>query len=222
MINAIWSELSAYSIPEIVAVLASLMYVVLAARNNRYCWPAALLGSSIFVVVLWQYQLLMDSALNVYYAAMAIYGWFMWSRLTTKNSAPAKSATGTPASDKRDQTLRLQTWPLALHVKLLLLVAILSTLSGYWLSQYSNADFPYLDSFTTWASLLATFMIARRVLENWLYWMVIDVISIYLYVSKDLFFTTALFVAYVVLAAYGYFYWRQQYCAQEPLAAHAK
>ncbi|MDB4631432.1 nicotinamide mononucleotide transporter family protein, partial [Pseudomonadales bacterium] len=92
MINAIWTELSAYSIPEIVAVLASLIYVVLAARNNRYCWPAALLGSSIFVVVLWQYQLLMDSALNVYYAAMAIYGWFMWSRLTT-----AKSATGTLA-----------------------------------------------------------------------------------------------------------------------------
>ena len=217
MIKAIWSELSAYSIPEIVAVLASLIYVVLAARNNRYCWPAALLGSSIFVVVLWQYQLLMDSALNVYYAAMAIYGWFMWSRLTT-----AKSTTGTSACNKHDQTLRLQTWPLALHVKLLLLVAILSTLSGYWLSQYSNADFPYLDSFTTWSSLLATFMMARRVLENWLYWMVIDVISIYLYVSKDLFFTTALFVAYVVLAAYGYVYWRQQYSAQEPLAAHAK
>ncbi len=154
---------------------------------------------------------------------MAIYGWFIWSRPTTKKSAPEKSATGgTPASNKLKQTLQLQTWPLSMHIKLLLLVAILSTLSGYWLSQYSTADFPYLDSFTTWASLLATFMMARRVLENWLYWIVIDVISIYLYVSKDLFFTTALFVAYVVLAAYGYVYWRQQYNAQEPLTAHAK
>ena len=221
MIAGIWSELSAYSIPEIVAVIASLIYVVLASRNNRYCWPAALLGSSIFVVVLWQYQLLMDSALNVYYATMAIYGWFMWTRLSIKNSAPEKSATGTSASNKLQQTLRLQTWPLSLHIKLLLLVAILSALSGYWLSQYSSAAFPYLDSFTTWASLLATFMITQRVLENWLYWMVVDVMSIYLYFSKDLFFTTALFIAYVVLAAYGYFYWRQQYNAQKLLAAHA-
>ena len=75
----IWQELSQYSIPEMIAVLASLSYVILATRENRACWPAAIMGSGIYVVVFFQYQLYMDSVLSVFYVAMAIYGWFTWN-----------------------------------------------------------------------------------------------------------------------------------------------
>ena len=205
-----WSEVGAYSIPEIVAVLASLVYIVLAARNNRYCWPAAFVGSAIFVVVLWQYQLLMDSALNVYYALMAIYGWVMWRQQANANNSTQFSTSNNTIGNESNSTLPIQSWPLAAHAIALSIVVALSLLSGYWLANNTHAAFPYLDSFTTWASLLATWMIARRVLENWLYWIVIDVLSIYLYVNKGLYFTTALFVVYVVMAVYGYWYWRRE------------
>ena len=210
MIATLWSELGAYSILELLAVLASLVYIVLAARNNRYCWPAAFVGSTIFVVVLWQYRLLMDSALNAYYAMMAIYGWLVWSRGADSNKL-LTSATTKAALQDQPRAQPIQRWPLAWHALALALVIALSLLSGYWLAHNTEAAFPYLDSLTTWASLLATWMIARRVLENWLYWLAIDALSIYLYINKALYFTSALFIVYIAMAAYGYIYWRHQY-----------
>ena len=84
MLLNIWAELSVYSIPEIIAVLASLTYIVLASREHRGCWPAAMLGSTIYVIVFFQYQLYMDSALNIFYVVMAIYGWLMWKNSQTE------------------------------------------------------------------------------------------------------------------------------------------
>lgn len=199
MLNDVWAELSAYSIPEIIAVVASLTYVILAARNNRYCWPFAFIGSTIFMIVLWQHKLLMDSALNAYYALMAIYGWFVWNRLTSNST----NISG------------IQRWPIKNHLLAITLTVALTLLSGYWLATNTEASFPYLDSLTTWSSLLATWMIAKRILENWLYWIIIDVLSIYLYLHKSLFFTTGLFIVYVFIALYAYTHWKQQFMNQQ-------
>lgn len=193
---SLWAELSSYSIPEIVAVLASLLYIVLAARENRFCWPAAFVGSAIFSVLFWQYQLLMDSALNAYYTAMAVYGWVVWNRRTHSN----------PTS--------IRYWPVKNHLLAIAAVGLLTLCSGYWLSHYSNASFPYLDSFTTWVGLLATWMIAQKILENWLYWIVADVVAVYLYINKDLHFTVALFIIYIITSIYGYINWKKQLTQQ--------
>ena len=87
-----------------------------------------------------------------------------------------------------------------------MLVATL--ISGRVLSEYSEAALPYIDSFTTWGAIVATFMVARKVLENWLYWFVIDSVSIYLYVNRELYLTALLFAGYLVLIVIGYLSWR--------------
>ena len=200
----IWQELSQYSIPEIIAVLASLSYVILAARENRACWPAAMMGSSIYVVVFFQYQLYMDSALNVFYVAMAIYGWFTWK------PAQEQFTTG-----RRIPAINIHCWPKQTHVYGLMTVTLLTISSGSYLANNTDAAFPYLDSLTTWSSLFATWMVVNKVLENWLYWIAIDALSLYLYINKGLFFTSALFVLYIIIAGYGYWYWRQRWRAQQ-------
>jgi nicotinamide mononucleotide transporter len=201
-LTAAWQELASYSWLEIAAVAASLLYIVWAAAENRWCWPAAFLGSALFVFIFWRYQLLMDSALNVYYALMAVYGWIVWNK---KNNL-------------KDASHGIICWPFQYHFAAIAAVIALSIISGYWLSQHSEASFPYLDSFTTWASLLATWMIAQKMLENWLYWIVIDFISIYLYFNKALYFTVLLSFVYIVLSIYGYYSWQKK---RQPQRANA-
>jgi len=202
MLLNIWAELSVYSIPEIVAVLASLTYVVLASREHSGCWPAGMIGSSIYVVVFFQYQLYMDSALNIFYVVMAIYGWLMWS------SRQSKTGIATMATKS---TTSIKQWHAIKHINAIAVILLLSALSGFYLDNYTDAAYPYFDSLTTWSSFLATWMVVNKILETWLYWIVIDAASIYLYINKELYFTALLFGLYVIIATYGYLHWKKLY-----------
>ena len=194
MIEKISAELTAYSIIELAAVGLAVCYLLLAARNIRYCWYAAFVSSALFVAVLWNVQLFMDAALNFYYVVMAVYGWFCWS---------GKNVTGTQVDSE------IKQYSLRFNSIAVLLIVILSVTSGYLLSRFTEAAFPYLDSLTTWGALFATWLLAKRVIENWLYWIVLNSISVYLYWHKDLHFTMVLFVFYVIMSMYAYLYWRQ-------------
>ena len=198
----IWQEISQYSIPEIVAVLASLTYVILATREHRGCWPAAMLGSTIYVIVFFQYQLYMDSALNIFYVVMAIYGWLMW-----KNSQTEIDFVAAASKEKTN----IKKWRGIKHINAIAIIILLSAFSGFYLDNYTNAAYPYLDSLTTWSSFLATWMVVNKILETWLYWIVIDAASIYLYINKELYFTALLFGLYVIIATYGYLHWKKLY-----------
>ncbi len=202
MLLNIWAELSVYSIPEIVAVLASLTYVVLASREHRGCWPAGMIGSSIYVVVFFQYQLYMDSALNIFYVVMAMYGWLMW-----KNRQPEIDLVA--AAPKNITSIK--QWHAIKHINAIAVILLLSALSGFYLDNYTDAAYPYFDSLTTWSSFLATWMVVNKILETWLYWIVIDAASIYLYINKELYFTALLFGLYVIIATYGYLHWKKLY-----------
>ena len=202
MLLNIWAELSVYSIPEIVAVIASLIYVVLASREHSGCWPAGMIGSSIYVVVFFQYQLYMDSALNIFYVVMAIYGWLMWS------SRQSKTGIATMATKS---TAIIKQWHAIKHINAIAVILLLSGLSGFYLDNYTDAAYPYFDSLTTWSSFLATWMVVNKILETWLYWIVIDAASIYLYINKELYFTALLFGLYVIIATYGYLHWKKLY-----------
>ncbi|MDB2558520.1 nicotinamide riboside transporter PnuC, partial [Porticoccaceae bacterium] len=90
----------------------------------------------------------------------------------------------------------------------------ISVISGYLLSKNTSAQLPYLDSFTTWGSVFTTVMVARKVLENWLYWIVINVVSIYLYIDRGLDQTAAMFALYLVLATLGFYAWKKAYVTQ--------
>jgi len=93
------------------------------------------------------------------------------------------------------------------HLLILLIGALLTFLMGFYFTIYTNAAMPLVDSFTTVFSVFATYMVTKKVLGNWLYWIVIDAVSVYLYFSRDLHLTSLLFMGYTIIAIFGYFSW---------------
>lgn len=182
---------------ELAAALLSLAYLVLAMRENSLCWYCAFFGTAIYIWIFGGVKLYMDSLLNVYYLVMAVYGWYQWRR-----------------GGESHHGLTISSWRMRHHLFALLGVLLLSVISGYLLKANTDAQWPYLDSFTTWGSVLTTYMVARKILENWLYWIIVDGVSIYLYLDRALYFTAALFAIYLVLVVIGYFTWRKHYFGQ--------
>tara|TARA_B100001123_G_scaffold254504_1_gene283920 strand:- start:37 stop:483 length:447 start_codon:yes stop_codon:yes gene_type:complete len=147
----------------------------------------------------------MDSALNVFYMGMAVYGWQQWRFGGADHNGVA--------IEKLTRTE---------HLKILWSIGLLTTISGLLLSQNTDAAWPFVDSFTTWASAITTVMVARKILENWLYWLVIDAVSIPLYIERELYLTAILFTAYLVIAVIGYLSWQQRYALQSTEPSIAK
>ncbi len=182
---------------ELVAVFASLAYVVLAAHKNIWCWPAAIISTLLYTFLFYEVYLWMDSLLQVYYLAMAVYGWFCW-----------KGGTNTTGNV---DSIVLNKYQLSTHIKCILGLGVLSVCLGFIMDNYTPTDFPYLDSATTVFAVFTTYLVTQKVIENWLYWIVIDAASIYLYIEKGLIPTAALFVCFTLIAIYGYFRWERDY-----------
>lgn len=180
---------------ELIAVASALIYVVLAAKENIWCWPAALVSTTIYTVIFYDVYLWMESVLQIYYIGMAIYGWYCW-QFINKDSK---------------QTQHIQTWSLVFHVKAIMLLTVISIAVGGLMASYTPTHFPYLDSATTVFSVFTTYLVAKKVLENWLYWIVINAISVYLYIEKGLEPTAALLILYFFMALYGYFQWSAKF-----------
>ncbi|MCT2530606.1 nicotinamide riboside transporter PnuC [SAR92 clade bacterium H921] len=189
---------------ETVAVALSIAYLILAMKENSLCWYCAFVSTAIYVVIFGDVSLYMESALNGYYMAMAIYGWYQWQRGGSAN-----------------QGVALSIWTTRQHFMAIGLILLATVISGYLLTVTTEARLPYIDSFTTWASVVTTVMVARKVLENWLYWIVINSVSIFLYIDRELYQTAAMFVVYLVLAIIGYFTWRKNYLEQDSYTAQA-
>jgi nicotinamide mononucleotide transporter len=186
------------SLLEVTAVVFAMAYLLLAVRENVLCWLFAFLSTAIYTVLFWDVSLLMESALNVYYMAMAVYGWYQWTR-------------GGTNGDELPHALAVRSMSGSQHVWVIAAIVVLSAVSGYLLGEHSTAAWPYVDSFTTWASVITTYLVARKYLQNWLYWIIIDAVSVPLYIDRGLNLTALLFVAYVVIAVIGYFKWRDHF-----------
>ena len=179
---------------ELLAVALSIAYVVLAAREHIACWACALGATAIYTLLFWRVYLPMESALNAYYLVMALYGWQQWRR--GAQSGPIK----------------IHRWQARQHLAAAAVILLLTVFSALLLQRFlPSAALPWLDSFTTWASVVTTWMVARKVLENWLYWVVIDAVSIYLYLDRGMHLTALLFVAYVIIALVGWFTWKKHF-----------
>ena len=184
------------SILEVCAVALALAYVILAIYQRRLCWLAAIASALLYILIFWQVRLYLEAALQVFYIAMAIYGWFAWHQKGNQPSTP------------------IRTWSAKRHLVACGTLVVLSLILGGVMDRWTDAASPFIDAGTTVSALLATWMVARKLLENWLYWIAIDIASIGLYLSRDLSLTAALFLGYVMLAAWGYREWRKQWQMQ--------
>lgn len=147
----------------------------------------------------------MDALLHVYYLAMAIYGWRAWQK---------RSAASTSEKSQDESQKNIQTWGAKKHLLAISAILVASVLTGYLLDAYTPAAWPYIDSFTSWGAVVTTYMVTQKVLENWLYWIVVDSVATVVYIERGLYFTAALFVAYVVIVIIGYFNWRTRLANQ--------
>lgn len=190
-IAAQFSQMSGY---ELAGVILAIAYLVLAIRENIWCWFCAAISTAIYVVLFAEAKLYMESLLNIFYFGMAVYGWISWRNV---------------AGDTDE--LPITIWPRNFHLIAIVMIATLSLSTGYVLDRYSDAAFPYVDSMTTYSAVWATFLVARKVLENWWYWLVIDLVSIFIYWSRDLELTSLLFVLYVALIPLGLIAWTRSW-----------
>jgi nicotinamide mononucleotide transporter len=183
-------QAQAFSTLEIIAVILAIAYLLLAIRQNIWCWLCAGLSTAIYVWLFVGAKLYMESALNGFYFLMAIYGWYVWS------------------SGRTDGHERpVVRWSLNTHVLAITVIVSISAFNGYLLSRYTDAAFPYVDSLTTWSAIWTTFLVARKVLENWWYWLVIDSASVFIYWVRDLQLTSLLFIIYVIMIPFGIVSW---------------
>ena len=178
-----------WSIIESVAVLFSVVYVILAAKENIWCWAAAIISVSLYVYIFYTVQLYPETGLQIFYFIMAIVGYYMWNK-----------------QDKE----RIKEWSEVRHLLIILVGAIFTFFMGFYFSTYTDSQMPIIDSFTTVFSIIATYMVIKKVLGKWLYWIVIDADSVYIYFNRDLHLTSLLFMAYTIIAVFGYFAWMKR------------
>lgn len=183
---------------ESVAVLTAIAYLLLAARENLWCWACAFVSSTLYTYIFWDVRLLMESALNVFYVVMAVVGWWQWRY-----------------GGKQHDGLRIHRLRAWQHVALIAAVLALASVNGYMIQRFTHGAFPFLDSFTTWGAVVTTVLVVRKVLENWLYWLVVDGVSIYLYIDRELYLTALLFAAYLVIVLFGWRRWLLEYRQQQ-------
>lgn len=181
---------------EAVAIGSGIVYVLLILRRNRWGWVAGALSSSIYVVLSARARLPMQSMLQTYYVVMAVYGWSSWTR------------------NAEQQGGRIFRWPIRRHLLAILFILAATFLSARLLATETQAAWPILDSLTTWTCLLATWLVARSVLENWCYWIFADSITVFLFTQQGYLSTAGLFLIYIIVACFGLRAWWRRYRLQ--------
>ena len=186
---------------EIFAVCSAILYLILAANEDVRCWYAALFSSILYMYIMYTAGLMMESFLQIFYICMAIYGWYIWS-----------------SKINVEQELKIRSWKMQYHLYTITIVTLLAIITGFFLERYTQAALPFLDAFTTWGAIITTYMVAKKIIENWIYWFVIDSISIYLFMSRELYLTSLLFFIYLIIIIFGYRSWMKKLNADETIA----
>ena len=177
---------------EIAGALIGLLYLWFEYRVSVWLWLAGIIMPAIYILVYYRAGLYADSGISLYYLIAGIYGWIVWLRHSEKKEAR-----------------QIQKTPLKLILPLGLVFVIAFLLIGKILVEFTDSTVPWLDSFTTALSFIAMWMLTYKYLEQWLVWIVVDVVSCGLYSYKDLYFTAVLYGLYALIAVFGYLKWKQ-------------
>lgn len=180
---------------EILGAVTGIIYLYFSINQNIWLWPWGIITSLLYVYVFFQSKFYADMSLQFYYLGISIYGWYFWLR--------GKKST----EEDKLPIIRASRIEWLIFGMLTLLISILV---GYILDTYTDSPLPYWDAFTAGGSIVATWMLARKYLEHWIFWIIIDLVSIGIYWFKDLYPTVILFIVYTTMAAVGYFQWRKE------------
>jgi len=177
---------------EVLAVVTGIISVYLSTRENIWSWPTALVNVALYFVVFYETKLYADMGLQVVYFALSLYGWYEWLY----------------GGENRTE-LRVSRTSQALGVRLAIIGIACAVVLGTLLARFTDAALPYIDSATTSTSLVAQWMMTRKILENWAVWAAVDVVYIAMFVFKRLYLTAGLYTVFLVLAVMGYVQWKR-------------
>lgn len=179
------------SILEIIAVGTALIYIFLASKSNKWCFLFGFISSAIYVYITFELAYYFDVLINAYYVGMSFYGWIAWGKI-------------------KQSSISIRTIEKKKLFSILFICLLISSLTAFAMSKFSNASLPYLDAITTVYALLATWMLVKKYIENWLIWIVIDFLAAGMYFYKELYLTGLLFLLYSVIAIFGFRNWKKQ------------
>lgn len=181
---------------ELFGVLSGLIYIYLEIKASIYLWPVGIITAAFYIAVFMQAKFYADMGLQVYYLLVFIYGLYIWLR-KGKNSETEK------------EVLQIRN----ITRKELVLYSMFTIISFgviyFILKNYTDSPLPAWDSFTTSLSIIATFMLAHKIIEQWWIWIVVNIVSLGLYIYKDLYMTAFLFIVYGIMAVVGFFEWKK-------------
>ena len=189
-LNTLMSAFSQMSGWEIAAALMGVAYILLAAKESQWCWLFAFFSTVIYTALFWEGQLPMQALLNFYYMGMAVYGYWLWQQ-----------------HGNAESTLAITSWGWSKHLLFIVSGLIISAIVTYYLKTTDQSQSPTLDAYTTVFAVMNTWLIAKKILQNWLYWVVIDAAAVVLYIETGYYATAALFVLNTILAVAGYISW---------------
>ncbi len=181
---------------EVFAALLGIAYVIFAAKESQWCWLFAFISTLIYTLLFWEGQLPMQALLNFYYMGMAVYGYLLWQKQGK-------------TEDKKALAISKFTW--LQQSAFLIIGSLLTFVTASYLISIDASQSPYLDAGVTVFSVLNTILMARKILQNWLYWIVIDAAAIQLYYQTGYYATIVMFSVYLVLAFLGYLNWMKRY-----------
>jgi len=179
---------------QIFGVVTGILYVILEVKQNRFLWPLGIITSAAYIYIFFTGKFYADMGLQVYYVLISIYGWYYWSRGGAKETKGALPV------------VRINRQQLIL---LFLTFAFSWALIYFVLDRYTDSSVPLGDSFTTALAIVATWMLTRKIIEQWFLWIIANVVSIALYIYKGLYPTVILYAVYAGMAVYGYLEWKR-------------
>ncbi|MFT4653948.1 MAG: nicotinamide mononucleotide transporter [Patiriisocius sp.] len=187
---------------EIIASVAGFICVFLIIRRSMWCWFFGFIQVSLFAYIFFGAKLYSDAGLHVVYMGLQFYGWWNWMQHTNSHNKQMPELLVHPSSSKD-----LALWSG---------VAITGTfILGYLMHTYTDASFAYADAFTTCTSLVAQWLLTRRHLFNWVFWIVVNVVAIFIYMQKGLYPTSVLYFTFLIMCFFGQYSWWQQYRRQQ-------
>jgi nicotinamide mononucleotide transporter len=177
---------------EIVAAVFGVVSVFLSVRQNIWSWPTAIVNVGLYIIVFYEAKLYADTGLQVVYVVLNAYGWYHWLY-------GGKNRTELPVS-----RTSARVWLIVVTIG-----TAFAALLGTFLSRNTDAALPFVDASTTSTSLVAQWMMTRKLLENWIIWVAVDVVYIGMYIYKSLYVTAVLYLIFLILSAMGFVQWRR-------------
>lgn len=179
---------------EIIAVVLNLIYLLLLIKERIACWFFGISASFISIYLFYLTGLYSEAVLYVYYVVIGFYGYNLWKK-----------------NQVEGEELKIRNFNFSKHLMIVVSGIITATLVGYLFKKHSNAVNPYFDAFTTVFSFIASFLEANKILSSWIFWIMINALTILLYTKQSLFFYSFLTIVYTTFSFIGYFEWRRKY-----------